>query len=170
MTQQLEGWLGRRIEELKDDPAFVAEGMAIAFAEEVCAVLAERGISQAAFARELNVSPAHVSKVLNAAPNLTLRSIAAIALALGLEAKVFIQGHEPQKGLRRREGAGMSTGQIMGLQLLCLLAGIFIGWTLNHNSNNGYHFATEVLAERSQDTRTRLADVERRLVWLESER
>ncbi|MFN8507383.1 MAG: helix-turn-helix domain-containing protein [Dehalococcoidia bacterium] len=68
--------------EYRNDPGYVAEGLALLFAENVARLLHDRGQSRKAFAEQLGVSPAMVTRTLNAPPNLTLRTIAAFALAL----------------------------------------------------------------------------------------
>ena len=80
---KVRGWLDRRTVELEHEPDYVAEGIALRFVEELLQIMAQTGMSPGELANRLGVSRAYVSKILNAPPNLTLRSIAAVALALG---------------------------------------------------------------------------------------
>ena len=70
-----------------DDPDYRAEGMANDVASQVARRMEDLGVSRSALAEALGVNRAYVSKVLNAPPNLTLRSIAAVAIALGIKAE-----------------------------------------------------------------------------------
>lgn len=85
-----EGWLDRAVIDLSQSPDFVAEGMALDIAEQIVAIMEMKDISRAKLSDDMGVSRAYVSQVLNAPPNLTLRTIAAVAIALGARPKVNI--------------------------------------------------------------------------------
>jgi plasmid maintenance system antidote protein VapI len=76
--------LDRWHEEYESDPEYVAEGLALEITEEACRIMLEKGISRARLAELMGVSRAYVTRTLNAPPNLTLKSIAQLALALGV--------------------------------------------------------------------------------------
>ena len=65
------------------DPEFIAEGLSIKVIEEMLKLLEEKGLSQSWLAERMGVSRAYISRMLNAAPNMTLLTIARIAVALG---------------------------------------------------------------------------------------
>ena len=67
------------------DPDFLAEGLSIAIIENALEVMKRKGISRADLAREMGVPKSQISRIFNAPPNLTLLSIARIAVALGVE-------------------------------------------------------------------------------------
>lgn len=67
------------------DPDFVAEGLSISVIENALKVMKKKGISRTDLAREMGVPKSQISRIFNAPPNLTLLSIARIALALGVE-------------------------------------------------------------------------------------
>jgi predicted XRE-type DNA-binding protein len=67
---------------LASDPEFIAEGLSIKIVEEMLKLLEDKGLSQSWLAEKMGVSRAHISKILNAAPNMTLLTIAKIAVAL----------------------------------------------------------------------------------------
>lgn len=73
-----------------NDPEFVAEGLAIKVTEEMLACLGQKKLSQSWLAEQMGVSRAHVSRILNARPNITLLTIAKIAVALGVKPDVCL--------------------------------------------------------------------------------
>lgn len=72
------------------DPEFVAEGLSIGIIENALQVMKQKGISRADLAREMGVPKSQISRIFNAPPNLTLLSIARIAVALGVEPKALL--------------------------------------------------------------------------------
>jgi len=77
------GWLAADIRELERDPEYVAEKLALEVTEQALQLMQERGIARTRLAEIMGTSRAYVTKLLNAPPNLTLHSIARLALALG---------------------------------------------------------------------------------------
>jgi plasmid maintenance system antidote protein VapI len=75
--------LERYSQEYKEDPEFIAEGMSIKIVEEMLELMEHKDLNQSWLAQKLGVSRAHISKILNAPPNMTLLTIAKIATALG---------------------------------------------------------------------------------------
>ena len=65
------------------DPDFVAEGLAIAIIENALYVMECQGVSRVDLAA-MGIPKSQISRIFNAPPTLTLRSIARIALALGV--------------------------------------------------------------------------------------
>jgi len=82
--------LERYAQEYANDPEFVAEGLAIKVTEEMLECLGQKGLSQSWLAEQMGVSRAHVSRILNARPNMTLLTIAKIAVALGIKPDVCL--------------------------------------------------------------------------------
>ena len=78
------------LQQYENDPEFVAEGLAIGFVEDMLECLEKRGLSQSWLAEQMGVSRAHVSRILNARPNMTLLTIAKIAIALGVKPDVVL--------------------------------------------------------------------------------
>ena len=74
--------LAERIKKYEKDPDFVAEGLAIAIIENALYAMQLKGITQSQLAATMGTPKSQVSRIFNAPPNLTLRSIARIALAL----------------------------------------------------------------------------------------
>lgn len=77
--------LEARIKKYEKDPDFVAEGLAIAIIENALYTMECQGVSRADLAATMGIPKSQVSRIFNAPPNLTLRSIARIALALGVQ-------------------------------------------------------------------------------------
>ena len=73
------------LREYEKDADFVAEGMALSVAEQALKIMREKGVTHVALAASMGVAPSFVSRVFNARPNLTLRSIARMAIALGVQ-------------------------------------------------------------------------------------
>ncbi len=91
MNNKGEKWLlEEEVKQLEKDPEFVAEGLAIKITEEILRCLDEGNLSQSWLAEQMGVSRAHVSRILNARPNMTLLTIAKMALALGLKPDVCL--------------------------------------------------------------------------------
>ena len=84
--------LGRKYEH---DPQFIAEGLSIKVVEDTLKLLEERGLSQSWLAERMGVSRAYVSRILNAPPNITLLTIARIAVALGTMPGVSLNTASP---------------------------------------------------------------------------
>jgi len=85
-----EGMLERYTKEYASDPEFVAEGLAIKVTEEMLECLEQKGFNQSWLADHMGVSRAHVSRILNARPNMTLLTIAKIAVALNVKPDVCL--------------------------------------------------------------------------------
>jgi plasmid maintenance system antidote protein VapI len=87
------------IQEFANDPAFMAEGLSIKIVEELLESLERKGLNQSWLAQQMGVSRAHISKILNAQPNMTLLTIAKIAVALGVEPDVSLN---PKSGKKQK--------------------------------------------------------------------
>ena len=72
------------------DPDFLAEGLSIGIIENSLQVMKQKGISRADLAREMGVPKSQISRIFNAPPNLTLLTIARIAVALGVEPRALL--------------------------------------------------------------------------------
>lgn len=79
-----------RDEAYQTDPDFIAEGLAIAVTEQALRLMRDRGVTQAHLAENMGVSRGYVSRIFSAPPNLTLRSVAQLAVALGTRPRISI--------------------------------------------------------------------------------
>ena len=92
------GFLDESVSGYQNDPEFIAETMALRFAEEVARKIEARGISRAQLARNMGVSRAYITRILDAPPNLTLQSIAKIALALDMQPSLRLSDNSNSEG------------------------------------------------------------------------
>ncbi len=77
------GLLNDVLNEYKKDPEYVAEELALRIAEDAARIMHQKGLTRSQLARQMGVSRAYVTRFFDAPPNMTLRSIARLALALG---------------------------------------------------------------------------------------
>jgi len=73
------------------DAEYVAEDMALEFAESVSRIMESRGMTRAELARKMGVSRSYVTRMLQAPPNMTLKTLAAVGLALDVAPRVVLQ-------------------------------------------------------------------------------
>jgi plasmid maintenance system antidote protein VapI len=78
------------LKQYENDPEFVADGLALDYTEEMLKIMEERGLSQTWLAEKMGVSRAHISRILNAQPNMTLLTIAKIAIALDMKVNISL--------------------------------------------------------------------------------
>lgn len=88
--------LEKYVTEYQQDPDFLAEQMALEVVEHAFKLMKASHMNQADLARKLGVSRARISRILNAHPNLTLRSIAMLGLALGAKPYAGLSQQSPQ--------------------------------------------------------------------------
>ncbi|HEX2999294.1 MAG TPA: helix-turn-helix transcriptional regulator [Armatimonadota bacterium] len=72
-------------EGVEDDPDYLTAAFVIDITEEICRRMDEAGLTQREVARRLGTSQAYIAKVLNNNPNMTVRSLIALADAVGLK-------------------------------------------------------------------------------------
>ena len=81
MTEATE-WFRQMVARHEGEPEYWVEYLKLIFSEEIGRMMDERGVSQAELARRLGTSRAYVAKVLRSTANLTLATMAKLALAL----------------------------------------------------------------------------------------
>ena len=91
MQKTLEPALETYYTQYEHDPDFIAEGMAIAIVEDALRIMKSKGLIRSDLAALMGVPRAQVSRLLNAPPNLTLRSIARLASALGAKPRLSLE-------------------------------------------------------------------------------
>ena len=77
--------------DLANDPEYIAEGIALGIIEDALALMKAQGVTKARLAERMHVSRAYVTRLFNAPPNLTLRTVAQLSVALGAKAVVQLQ-------------------------------------------------------------------------------
>jgi transcriptional regulator with XRE-family HTH domain len=83
-NRDLDMTLEKYAKEYSKDPEFIAEGLSIKIVEEMLECLERQNLSQSDLAQKMGVSRALISRILNAPSNMTLLTIAKIAVALGM--------------------------------------------------------------------------------------
>ncbi len=78
-------------EEFANDPDYIAEGIALGVIEDAIALMEAQGLTKAKLAEAMHVSRAYVTQLFNAPPNLTLRTLAQLSLALGARVVVTLE-------------------------------------------------------------------------------
>jgi DNA-binding Xre family transcriptional regulator len=78
--------------EFQRDPEYHSEAIALRVIEQAVQIMKDKGISRTQLAERMGVSRAYVTRLFNAPPNLTLRSLAQLALAL--ETKLLVSLRE----------------------------------------------------------------------------
>ena len=74
----------------ESDPEFIAEGLSTRVIEEMLRLLEQKGKNRSWLAEKMGVSRAHVSRMLKAPPNMTLLTIAKVAIALEVTPSVSL--------------------------------------------------------------------------------
>lgn len=117
--------------EYENDPEFIAEGLSIKVVEEMLELLSQRNLNQSLLAQKMQVTRAHISRILNAPPNMTLLTIAKIAVALGVKPDVCLNVESrfssivlmPQSAVDY--AFGLPSGQIGAMEIKMALPSIF---------------------------------------------
>ena len=77
------------------NPEYLQEWLVINLSEDILAIMEEENLSRSDLAARLGVSRQYVTKLINRTPNLTLRSLAEIAAALGRQVTVRLEMPPP---------------------------------------------------------------------------
>ncbi len=119
--------------ELKNDPEFIAEALALKVTEEMLEILEEKGKSQSWLGEKMGVSRAHISKILNAPPNMTFLTLAKIAAALEVEPDILLNSGANLKDQTKPLGMHAGTASINSINsaLVATNAGIQTGSIIN---------------------------------------
>jgi transcriptional regulator with XRE-family HTH domain len=89
-----------RLRKLESDPRFIAEGMKLAFADDLVRLLEARGLKQTELAEKLGTNRGYITRVLDTEYNLTIETMARIALAL--DARISLRMLPREEGGRTR--------------------------------------------------------------------
>ncbi len=82
--------LDKYYEKYQNDPDFIAEGIAVAVVEEAAGIMRDKSLTRSELAEAIGVPKAQVSRMFKLPPNLTLRSIARLAVALGVKPHLYL--------------------------------------------------------------------------------
>ena len=78
----------RLFAEARSMPEYWEEGAVLDFTEALYTAMEEQGVTRAELARRLGTSQAYITRVLGGRANFTLKTMAKLALALGLQLEV----------------------------------------------------------------------------------
>jgi len=92
----LQEWFAAKLTEFEKEPEFQVERLLIRVNEQICEAMEKQGLSKADLARKLGVSRAFVTKLLNGKPNITMRTLVEVAMALGLTVNVTLCEPQPR--------------------------------------------------------------------------
>ncbi len=76
-------WIRQDLEELKEDPEFLTQGLLLEVNETVCELMEDQGVSRAELARRLKWPRSAVTKMLRGNHNISIGRLMKVALALG---------------------------------------------------------------------------------------
>jgi transcriptional regulator with XRE-family HTH domain len=76
-------WFNAKLTKLKRDPEYVAEALALDIVEQVLLHMEEQGITRSQLAERMKVSRPYITQVFDTPPNMTLETVARVALAVG---------------------------------------------------------------------------------------
>jgi len=98
--------LERAIREYEKDPEFVLEGILWDINDQIARAMKNQGISRAELARRLDTSRSYVTKLLRGTTNVTLQSLARVAVALGSEISVSLSAAQQPTMVQIRTATG----------------------------------------------------------------
>lgn len=84
-----EQWFSEQLENAKDSIDFITEDHILEFTEQIINRMNELDLSQKDLADRMNVKPPYVHKILNGNPNVSLKTMIKIAMALRCELSYF---------------------------------------------------------------------------------
>lgn len=86
--KKVKKWFEDNREKFKSDPDYVLDGLILEFTHQMSAVMNEKDISRSELASILMVDKSTITRILNGNPNLTLKTIVSIGMALDSEVKI----------------------------------------------------------------------------------
>jgi transcriptional regulator with XRE-family HTH domain len=83
-----------RVRSIENTPEFLLEMVKLAFAEELCRLLEEQGVSRGQLAERLGTSRAYITRILRTDYNLTAETMVKVALALDARVVLSLQSQK----------------------------------------------------------------------------
>lgn len=93
-------WYKERVRGLENDPEFLLERVKLAFAEELCRLMEEQGLSHAQLAERLGTSRAYITRILRTDYNLTAETMVKLAQALDARVELSLVPKDSPVGQR----------------------------------------------------------------------
>lgn len=82
------GWFDNEVNELENDPEYLAYGLMVDLAAQVAKKLKAEGLKQKDLAKRLGKSEGWISRFMNDPTNFSIKKLVEIAVALGMELNV----------------------------------------------------------------------------------
>lgn len=99
-----------RLEAYKNDPEYQAERLSILITAEIVRLMESENVSRTELAARMGVSKALISRLLGGTPNMTLRTLATIAVALESEISIKLREWKDSVSVRgESEGTATTT-------------------------------------------------------------
>jgi len=89
-----------RVRSIENTPEFLLEKVKLTFAEELCRLLEERGVSRTQLAERLGTSRAYVTRILRTDYNLTAETMVKVARALDARVELALVPKEASENSR----------------------------------------------------------------------
>ncbi len=89
-----------RVRSIENTPEFLLEKVKLTFAEELCRLLDEQGVSRTRLAERLGTSRAYVTRILRTDYNLTAETMVKVARALDARVELALVPKDAPKRLR----------------------------------------------------------------------
>ena len=89
-----------RVRSIENTPEFLLEMVKLAFAEELCRLLEEQGVSRTQLAERLGTSRAYITRILRTDYNLTAETMVKVALALDARVELALVPKNAPAGTR----------------------------------------------------------------------
>jgi transcriptional regulator with XRE-family HTH domain len=109
-------WFQDMVARHEREPEYWIEVLKLGFAEEVGRQMERQGVSRAELARRLGTSASYVTKILRTTANLTLESMARIALALDSRVSLGLVSRDAEHRTRREPTRVAAVRQVPALQ------------------------------------------------------
>lgn len=90
----VKSWFTEKLDRFTDDHEFLVEETVLDFTEKMVAKMQELKVSRAELAKRLDVSKSFITKLLNGNPNMTIKTMVAIAAVLDCRLDLHIHGKE----------------------------------------------------------------------------
>lgn len=75
-------WIRQDLEELREDPEFLTEGLLLEVNESICELMGKQGVSRAELARRLKWRRSAITKMLQGNHNISIGRLMKVAVAL----------------------------------------------------------------------------------------
>jgi transcriptional regulator with XRE-family HTH domain len=84
----LKDWFDKEVDQLRDDPEFIANKLMVHLASQVAVKLEKEGLKQKDLANKLNKSESWISRFMNDPTNFSVKKLVEIAVVLGMKLEI----------------------------------------------------------------------------------